>query len=328
MIGARGRPRALVLRALGLGDLLTAVPALRALRHGLPGHWITLATPAWLAPLVQLADAVDDLTPTAGLEAVPAGGPPDLAVNLHGRGPQSLLALRGTGARRILSHRHPDFPGLAGPTWDDDLHEVTRWCRLVEWAGLPTDPSDLRLTAPGVEPAVAGAVVLHPGAAAPARRWPADRFAAVGRELARRGHRVVVTGSAAERSLGEEVAQAAGLPPAAVLSGALDLTSLAALVSAASLVLCGDTGVGHLASAYGIPSVLLFGPTPPARWGPPPGPHTVLWAGRRGDPHALVVDPGLLAIGVADVLSVLDQAATSGADVRWDRADTSVGCPR
>ena len=71
-------------------------------------------------------------------------------------------------------------------------------------------------------------------------------------------------------------------------------------------VLCGDTGLAHLATAFGVPSVVLFGPTPPAEWGPPPerAQHVALHRGGRGDPHADTPDPGLLAITVADVLGV------------------------
>jgi len=89
-----------------------------------------------------------------------------------------------------------------------------------------------------------------------------------------------------------------------VLAGRTDLGHLAALVADARLVVAGDTGVAHLASAYATPSVLLFGPTPPSRWGPPPGPHTVLWHGTGvGDPHAAEPDPALLRIGVDEVLT-------------------------
>jgi ADP-heptose:LPS heptosyltransferase len=64
--------------------------------------------------------------------------------------------------------------------------------------------------------------------------------------------------------------------------------------------------VAHLASAFGTPSVLLFGPTPPAEWGPPRDPrHRVLWAGRTGDPHGDRPDPGLLAITPARVVDEL-----------------------
>jgi uncharacterized protein YjbJ (UPF0337 family) len=84
------------------------------------------------------------------------------------------------------------------------------------------------------------------------------------------------------------------------------LLGLAGVVAHAGRVLSGDTGVGHLATAFGVPSVLLFGPTPPAEWGPPPGrpQHVVLHRAGRGDPHGDAPDPRLLAITVEDVLEV------------------------
>ena len=96
---------------------------------------------------------------------------------------------------------------------------------------------------------------------------------------------------------------AAGLDAEAVYAGRTSLVELAALVGAAARVVCGDTGVAHLATALGTPSVVLFGPTPPHRWGPPPerARHRVLWAGTTGDPHASAPHPGLLEIDVADV---------------------------
>jgi ADP-heptose:LPS heptosyltransferase len=72
------------------------------------------------------------------------------------------------------------------------------------------------------------------------------------------------------------------------------------------VVACGDTGVAHLASALRRPSVVLFGPTSPSRWGPPPLPiHRVIWTGREGDPHADRPDPGLLEIEPEVVLGEL-----------------------
>jgi len=299
------RPQLLVLRALGLGDFLTGVPALRALRSARPDHELVLAAPPVLEPLARLAGVADRLLGTGGL-AAPAwsGGPPDLAVNLHGRGPQSHELLRALHPALLVGFGCA-AAGHDGPAWDDDEHEVRRWCRLVE-EGLQVgaDPQDLKLPAPSTPAPAPGAVVVHPGAAYPSRRWPPDRFAAVARALLRTGHDVVLTGGPDEAPLARAVAARAGLPPEAVLAGRTGLLELAAQVAGARLVVCGDTGVAHLATAFGTPSVVLFGPMPPQRWGPPAdGPHTVLWHGTGvGDPWGDHVDPALLRIGVDEVL--------------------------
>jgi ADP-heptose:LPS heptosyltransferase len=305
----------LVLRALGIGDLLTAVPALRGLRRAFPHDHLVLAAPAGLADLVALTGAVDELLPTAGLGALRRSRVvPHVAVNLHGSGPESIADLLGTSPGTLLTHRHPAFPALHGPEWTDDVHEVDRWCGLLATNGIPADRGDLTLSRPTVPSPAPGAVVVHPGAAFPARRWPADRFAAVAGSLAARGHRVLVTGSAGERGLAASVAAMAGLRDDAVLAGRTGLADLAALVADAALVVCGDTGTGHLATAFGTPSVVLFGPTPPARWGPPEDRprHCPLWTGRVGDPFGAEPDPGLLELTVADVLAAVPVPAGSG----------------
>lgn len=302
----RAGTRVLVLRAIGLGDLLTGVPALRALRRALPDAELVLAAPEWQRPLVELSGAVDRLLPTEELAPVAWDGPaPDLAIDLHGNGEPSRAILRAVSPGRLVAFESSD-----GPRWDAGEPERARWCRLVAWAcpGVATDPDHVLLAPPAVPPLVEGAAIVHCGAASGSRRWPAERFAAVAELLTRRGLPVVLTGSAAEAPLAEEVRRLAGLPPEAVLAGRTDVAELAALVASARLLVSGDTGIAHLASAYRTPSVLLFGPTPPDRWGPPPGPHTVLWHGTRvGDPHASRPDPALLAITVPEVLAAVEQ---------------------
>jgi glycosyl transferase family 9 (putative heptosyltransferase) len=305
-----------VLRALGLGDLLTAVPALRGIATGLAGRRLLLVAPRALAPLVALMGREErrfELTGADGLRSLPAAAHgAELAVNLHGRGPQSHRLLLAHGARRLVAFAHPEVgASAAGPRWRAGEHEVTRWCRLVQAAGLPADPARLALRPPaGAEDGpLAGATVVHPGAASEARRWPAARFAALARAERSAGRRVVITGSAAERRLATAVAAAAGLGEGAVLAGRTTLAELAGIVAGAGRVVCGDTGVAHLATAFGTPSVVLFGPTPPAQWGPPathPARHRVLWAGRPGDPHGGRVDAGLLAISVEMAQAELD----------------------
>jgi ADP-heptose:LPS heptosyltransferase len=301
-------PRILVLRALGLGDFLTGVPALRALRRARPDHELVLAAPATLAPLADLAGVCDRLADVSGLAPVPWSGPaPDLAVNLHGRGPQSHRLLRSLEPRALVAFRSEEAPHT-GPAWLEEEHETRRWCRLLEETlHIPTDPLDLGLGRPAAPPPAPGAVVIHPGAAYPSRRWPAERFAGVARAVVRAGYDVVLTGGPDETTLADQVAELAGLPRRAVLAGHTGIDRLAAQVAAARLVVCGDTGVAHLASAFRTPSVVLFGPVSPSRWGPPhDGPHVVVWCGQDqapGDPWGDTVDPALLRVEVADVVN-------------------------
>ncbi|MGP3969929.1 glycosyltransferase family 9 protein [Streptomyces sp. 6N223] len=298
-----------VLRALGLGDLLTGVPALRALRRAHPGERLLLAAPSWLAPAAALTGAVDGVLPaSAPGRAVPSripwtDPPPALAVDLHGRGPESVAPLRALTPRQLYAYALE-----SGPRWDPEEHERLRWCRLLSHHGTPADPSDFRVVAPPLASPAPGATVLHPGADAGARRWPAERFAAVARALHRSGHQVIVTASPSEAPLAHRVTTLAGLPPEAALV-ALPFPRLAALIAAAKAVVVGDTGVSHLATALGTPSVTLFGPVPPTRWGPPPSPHhRVLHHPSphpHPDPHASDPDPRLLRITPAEVLRAL-----------------------
>ena len=294
----------LVLRALGLGDLLTGIPALRGLRRAYPDARIVLATPERFCKLATLSGAIDEVDPTPGLGRMrPQREPPAVAVNLHGSGPESITDLVALQPRALLTHRHPAYPGLPGPPWRADLHEVDRWCQLLGWAGIHCDPEDLHIPRPQRFPDRSGVVVIHPGAAYPARRWPPERFAAVAAALHHAGHEVVVTGDRNEIDLARTVASGAGLPQSRVLAGTLGLLGLVALISDCRLLICGDTGVGHIATATGAPSVLLFGPTPPSRWGPRGrGPHIAIWAGDKGNPHGDKPHSGLLLITVGRVL--------------------------
>lgn len=306
----------LLLRALGLGDFLTGVPAYRGVRRALPGHRVVLAAPSALAPLVPLTGAIDELLPTGELEPIGWAAPaPAVGIDLHGRGPASHRLVADLRPRRLIVFGGEHADGFTGPVWRADEHEVVRWCRLLTESGIPADPSDLLLTPPpgAALGAAAGPVtIVHPGAAAPGRCWPADRFAAVARRLVAAGHAVQITGSQSERGLASRVARQAGLPEESVVAGRTSLAELAALVASARLVVSGDTGMSHLATAFARPSVTLFGPVPPTEWGPPRHPrHQVLWAGKpgyRGDPHGAGLDPALAAITVDDVGQAVDRA--------------------
>ena len=327
-----GRPLLFVLRALGLGDFLVGVPAYRALRRAFPDHELRLATTAGVAPLADFVGGIDAVAPARGPDAFATPERAvDIAINLHGKGPQSTAALGALHPRRFIgfgsggsgdscvsgdsgdssdssdSGDSSDSSDSA-PSWDDGwtASERERWTYLLAAFGIAADPLDLALNRPDVASPAPHAVVVHPGAAYESRRWPAGRFAEVARALRAAGHRVVITGVATEVELAHGVVERAALPARSLLAGRTDVVELAALVADARLVVCGDTGPAHLASAFGTPSVVLFGPTPPTRWGPPASPrHLVLWPSlpRRTppDPWGNAIDPALAAIGVDDV---------------------------
>jgi hypothetical protein len=333
----------LVLRALGLGDALTGIPALRGLRRLHPGRPLLLAAPRVIGEWLAGLGLVDGCVPTTGLDDEPPGrriGSHD-AVNLHGCGPQSHALLLAGRPRSLLAFTPPPGSGVSDqvatladglPDWRTGEHEVMRWCRLVSSAGGPCGPEDLRLPevsddACGDECGKTGAitpsrphspahteanarryVVLHPGAASGSRRWPVDRWVAVAHELSRQAD-VRLTGSDDERALCEAVATLAELPVTSVTAGSLDLPSLVDLVAQAALLVCGDTGVAHVATATATPSVLLFGPVSPRQWGPAIDHevHHVIWHGDgTGDPHGDAPDPALLRITPDEVLAAAD----------------------
>jgi heptosyltransferase-2/heptosyltransferase-3 len=177
----------------------------------------------------------------------------------------------------------------------------------------------------GVAPG-ARLVAIHPGTGAAVKLWPAAGWSAVADALARRlDARSVVTGSAAERPL--VAAVLAGTEAEAIgAAGALDWDGLAGLFARCVLVLGVDSGPLHLAAALGVPTVHVFGPTAPARFGPwGRGAHQVVRAplpcspcgnllappcGARAEPACLravrpaaVIDAALAAVaGTTDAL--------------------------
>jgi hypothetical protein len=138
-VSSGGAPRLVVLRALGLGDFLTGVPALRALALAFADHERLLLAPAFVRPLAALlGDVVHEVVDTEGRGAPPATLPPvahgaDVAVNLHGRGPQSHAALLAAAPRRLVAFACPEAGHVDGPPWLAGEHEVER-------AGVGGDP--------------------------------------------------------------------------------------------------------------------------------------------------------------------------------------------
>ncbi len=286
-----------MLRALpGLGDMVCAVPALRAVRQRFPRARVALIglwSSRWM--LDGYPHYVDELLPVDGL---PLLCPPpadtegamaalnaardqrfDLAIQLHGDGTLSNLVTALIGARGCLVHHLPGQPapeGAIAVTYAGRGHEIVRLLDLVEHLGVVGDaqlePPSYESQASGrqlvatLPVASGGLAVLHPGASSPARRWPPAGFAAVARYLLERDVVVVATGTQDERPLVEEVCRRE--PGVIDLCGHTGVCDLAGVLSGARLVVSNDTGIAHLAAAVRVPSVVTFLGDDPGRWAP------------------------------------------------------------
>ncbi|MFJ3441046.1 glycosyltransferase family 9 protein [Streptomyces sp. NPDC086081] len=335
----RRPPRTLVVRLDSAGDVLLAGPAVRAVAAG-SSHTALLCGPQGAAAGRMLPGVDEVLTydaPWVGLEPAPVtraatrrlmatltAGRFDRAlvlVSYHQSPLPVALLLKLAGVARVAADSE-DYPGALldlRHSRRPDRHEALAALDLARAAGFALPPGDdgrLRVTPPPRTAHLTGPgpyVVVHPGAAVPARAWSPARAARAVAALSAAGYRVVVTGARAERRLTARVAGRHALD----LGGATDLPHLAGVLAGARAVVAGNTGPAHLAAAVGTPVVSLFAPVVPAeRWAPHGVPHLLL-----GDPHAACADtrarhcpvpghPCLDGIGDAEVLAAV--AALTG----------------
>ncbi|MCC8395472.1 glycosyltransferase family 9 protein [Paraburkholderia sp. MMS20-SJTR3] len=298
LLAALAPRQIVVFRALQLGDMLCAVPALRALRAAAPDAHIALIGLPWARTFVErYAELVDELIVFPGAVGFPEqaetdeGLPAffaamrarrfDLAIQLHGSGGIANELLRELRARADAGFVQPDEGPRAGCfiDWPDALPEPERYLALMNALGAPA--GDRRLSFPltgrdrdeyaalreqhGIE--AQRLVLVHPGAQLPSRRWPAERFAALADHLAADGWQIAITGTAAEAPLTCAVLGAMSAP-ALHLAGATSLGALAALVADARLVVSNDTGISHIAAALATASVVVACGSDTQRWAP------------------------------------------------------------
>lgn len=276
-----------VLRANGIGDYVFAVPALDALRAAYPAAEIVLLGKAWHAAFLRerpgAVDRVVVIPPTPGVGETPDTHPPpaaperffaemarerfDLVLQLHGGGRHSNPFARRLGARLTAGLRTPDAAPL--DRWLPYVyfqHEVMRQLEAVSLVGaaattveprIAITPRDLAESSRICPETARPLAVLHPGAGDPGRRWPPEKFAAVGDALAEAGARVVVIGTAPERAI---VAAAVGAMRAdgVNLCDRLTLGGLAGLLSRAAVVVSNDSGPLHVAAACGAATVGIY----------------------------------------------------------------------
>jgi len=276
-----------VLRANGIGDFCFALPALAALRAACPQAEIVLLGKAWHASLLTnrpspvdrvvvvppfrgvtvAPDAEEDAAELAKFFAAMRAEHFDLALQLHGGGRYSNPFVQRLGARYTIGLRAADAPPL--DRWAPYVYfqnEIHRYLDVVSLLGiqpvtltpsLAVTAADLAEAQPVIDRLGSPFVVLHPGAGAPDRRWPPERFAAIGDALAQRGFAIAVIGTKPERGIVETVCTTMRAP-ACNLCDVLSLGGLVGLLSRCALLVSNDSGPLHLGAAVGAASVGIY----------------------------------------------------------------------
>ena len=291
----QGVRRVLVVRLRSIGDTVLATPTLRALRRFVPQARLDVLLEDWVAPLLEGSDDLDRVVAVARRSSAARfrvarllrSENYDVVYNLHG-GSTAALLVRATGARHRVGYAGYAYAALhnhlAPPSaelWQRPrTHSAEQQLALAGWTGVPvTDRPAARLPVSAEAAArVAGKLraagvgegerfaLFHPAAAFETKTWAAENFARVVEHLAARGLPSVAVAAPHEAKVVEGV-QALSRSPLASFTD-LALPELSALAARASLFVGNDSGVAHIAAAFRVPQVVVFGSSNVAHWRP------------------------------------------------------------
>ncbi|MBA3346891.1 MAG: lipopolysaccharide heptosyltransferase II [Gemmatimonadales bacterium] len=274
-------PHILVVRFSAIGDILLTTPLLRALRARYPAAWITALTKEQYLPLLSHNPHVNEVIGIGSGESFR-----QVAERLRRAGYTHRLDLHGSlrslALRRLVPGRWTTYSkrrlarALLIATKRDfycaDVPVAERYFEAAaqldvrpdgaspEFFLSPEAPSDasswLMRTGAGARSLVA----IAPGAAHATKRWPVGHWIELTRRLTSSEASVVVLGGSEDVTIAKAIVAGAG-PRVFTAAGQLTLQQTGALLQRASALVCGDTGVMHMATAVGTPVVALFGPT-------------------------------------------------------------------
>ena len=290
--------RVLLLRLERIGDLLMTLDAIASARSAWPGATIDLVVGSWNKDLARLIPGINTVhtidVPWLAREGSGESWSTmiarargwrgyDVVVNFEPDIRSNFLAWL-TGARRRAGY----WTGGGGSFLTHALefqpaaHVSDNSMRLIRAAsgreGFAAAQAPLTLDVPADAKARAKSLLggaqrpivgVHVSGGRESKQWHLDRFAAVARRLATdHAATIVLTGAAGDRQMVDTVRGQLKDVPVIDVAGALDLVTLAGLLTQLDLLVTGDTGPMHLASAVGAPIVALFGPADPRRYGP------------------------------------------------------------
>jgi heptosyltransferase III len=279
--------RIAVIRLRSLGDCVLTTPALALLKAHRPDLKVTVVVEPRFAGVFEDNPDIDEIRP--GATSV------DLALNLHG-GTRSMLltlACRAEFRAGFAHHRYSFIYSSKIPRAQEILgvnrrvHTAEHLASAVFWLGVPQGPIPrAKLMAPA-GPGGPPYAAIHPFASLPEKTWRADRFLAVADHLRDRcGLEPVFLAGA-----GDDVAPFSRFR---ILRNA-PLPKVKSLMAGAQLFLGNDSGPAHIAAAFGVPVVVLFGSSDPVTWAP--------W---RTESQVLTAAEGIGGISVAQVIAAAE----------------------
>jgi predicted lipopolysaccharide heptosyltransferase III len=286
--------RVLVVRLRSIGDTVLSTPSLFALKRFLPNASVDILLEDWVAPVLDGFAHVDDLltisrssaSSRARIAARLRSNRYDVVYNLHG-GTTATLLTRATGAKhrvgyqdyqyaRLHNHLSPSSSSLWGR---EKTHSVEQQLALLGWTGVPvTDrpPTQLAVTetaAASISVRLGEAhlegqpfAVIHPAAAFDTKQWATENFGRVISELAAKQLPTIVITGPNETALVDQLQSMSATPLTAFTN--LSLPEVTALITRARLFVGNDSGIAHIAAAVETPSVVIFGSSNRAHWGP------------------------------------------------------------
>ncbi len=285
--------RVAIVRLRSLGDCVLTTPALTVLKHARGDLRIAVVAEARFQAVFEDSPDVDEiLPPEAG---VLRRWRPDLCLNLHG-GTRSAFMTLASGARWRAGFGHfrhqfaynvyvPRAQEILGV--ERTVHTAEHLASAIFYLGAPVGEIPRARLWLAEQPSAAARpyAVLHPVATAREKTWSADAFLEVARHIEESGLEAVFIGAAGD-----------DLQPFSrhrVVQGA-PLDQVKTLLAGASLFVGNDSGPAHMAAAFGLPAVVIFGPSDPAIWGP--------WRARA---EVVTAPGGMAGVTAAQVLEAL-----------------------
>jgi len=276
-----------IIRLRSLGDCVLTTPAVSLLKSHRPDLKITIVVEPRFSAVFEDNSDIDEIR--AGAARC------DLVLNLHG-GTRSMILTVASRARFragfahhrysfVYSHRIPTAQEILGV--QRKVHTAEHLASAMFWLGVPQSAIPRAKVSAGPRPDLPQYAVIHPFASAAEKTWPAERFLELARRLRETccSELVFLAGPDDDSSAFSQYSVWRNAP----------LSDVKSLISGAHLFIGNDSGPAHIAAAFGVPVVVLFGASDPAIWGP--------W---QSDSKVLTAPSGIRGISLEDAVAAVD----------------------